>query len=352
MIDHRAQPLAPPQLRSARVEDYEKIRQLALAHSLDFPPLEDWRSLWLDNPIMHRLGKDWPIGWVLETASGEIVGNFGTVSSLYKFRGDDLVSAAGRFWFVAAPYRGFALQLMDEYLNHDADLFINNAVSAPAFGTFSRLLERIPMGQWESMSYFVTGDKPLSKTAAFFTIEVRDRFDSSFDVFWDELVRQNPEKLLAERSSRALSWHFGIPMRRRRLWILTASRNDRLRAFCTLTRQDHAFRLPPLPHGEAQGLCAMRLVDYQTIEPEADLLPSLLALALALARCAQERVDILENLGCGVPKMRAFDECAPYRKELTNWKFFYRAAEPSLDAELRQPKFWDPSAYDGEASFE
>lgn len=378
--------LVPPQLRTARLDDYEKIRQLALAHSLNFPPPEDWRSLWLDNPLMARLGKDWPIGWVLETATGEIVGNFGIVSSLYTFRGHDLISAAGRFWFVTAPYRGFALQLMDEYLNQPGvDLFINNAVSAPALGTFSRLLERIPLGDWESMSYFVAGyrglakkglhtlrvpfaealaypagailrlkdaicNKPLPKAAASFTIEARDRFDSLFDVFWDELRRQNPEKLLAERSSRALAWHFGSPLRRRRLWIFTASRNEQLRAYCTLTRQDHPFSLPPLPHNETQGLRGMRLVDYQSVEPDADLLPALLA--SALGRCAKEDVDILENFGRGVPKMRALDDCAPYRKKLSNWKFFYSAADAGLNTELRAARFWDPSAYDGEASFE
>lgn len=359
--------ILPPRLRPARLDDYEKIHQLALAHSLDFPPLEDWRSLWLDNPLLGRLGKDWPIGWVLETTAGEIVGNFGTVLSLYTFREHDLISAAGRFWFVTAPYRGFALRLMDEYLNQPGvDLFINNAVSAPALGTFSRLLERIPLGDWESMSYFVTtsladladaapwlndtAGKPLPRIAASFTIEAIDRFDSRFDEFWDELRRQNPEKLLAERSSRALSWHFGIAMRRRRLWIFTASRNGQLRAYCTLTRQDRPFGLPPLPHGEPQSLRGMRLVDYQSVEPNTDLLSPLLA--SALGRCAKEDVDILENFGRGVPKMRVLDDHAPHRKDLSNWKFFFSAADPNLRTELCAARFWDPSAYDGEASFE
>ena len=94
----------------------------------------------------------------------------------------------------------------------------------------------------------------------------------------------------------------------------------------------------------------MRLVDYQSIEPDADLLPALLV--AALERCAKEQVDILENFGRGVAKMRALDDCAPYRKKLSNWKFFYNAADAGLNAELRAARFWDPSAYDGEASFE
>jgi hypothetical protein len=50
--------------------------------------------------------------------------------------------------------------------------------------------------------------------------------------------------------------------------------------------------------------------------------------------------------------MRAVDDCAPYRKGLSNWKFFYSAADPGLGAALRSARFWDPSAYDGDASFE
>lgn len=357
--------LAPPELRPARLEDYEKIQQLGLSYSLDVPSYEDWSALWLDNPLRTRFGKHFPIGWVLELPDGEMVGTMGTVRSRYTFRGDNLISAASRAWFVTEPYRGFALQLMDEYLNQSGvDLFINNAVSVPALELFSRFCERIPLGEWNSISYWATGfppgaaprawdavcNKPLPKMPGSFTVETTERFDSRFDVFWNELVRQSPEKLLAERTSEALSWHFAAPMRKGRVWTLTASKNGKLRAYCTLTRQDHGFRLPALPHGDTQGLRGMRLVDYQSIEPGVDFLPAFLQ--EALRRCAAEDLYILEHLGRGVPKMRVVDECAPYRKKLENWKFFYRAAAPSLDADLRESGFWDPSAYDGDASFE
>ncbi|MFY9718350.1 MAG: hypothetical protein WAK16_01790, partial [Candidatus Cybelea sp.] len=124
----------------------------------------------------------------------------------------------------------------------------------------------------------------------------------------------------------------------------------RLYAYCALTRQDYAFRLPALPHGDNRGLPGMRLVDYQSIDSEVDFLPAFLQ--TALQRCSVEDVVVLEHLGRGVPKMRVVDECAPYRKKLENWKFFYRAADATLDAELSESRFWDPSAYDGDASFE
>ena len=353
----------PPRLRPARLEDYDEIARLGLVHELDVPAYEDWSALWLDNPLRMRFGEDLPIGWVLDLPDGEIVGTMGTVRSRYTFRGEDLVAAASRAWFVIAPYRGFALQLMDEYMNQSGvDVFINNAVSVPALDTFSRFCERIPLGQWNNMSYWVTAHspstadcskdavahEPLPKSSA--SIESTDRFDSRFDTFWGELVRENPTKLIAERTAQALTWHFGSPLRKGRLWIFTAARQGKLRAYCTMTRQDHAFRLPALPHGDTQGLRGMRLVDYQSIESEVDFLPAFLD--AALERCAAEELYILESLGRGVPKMRVVDECAPYRKNLENWKFFYRAAEPTLHAALSDSTRWDPSSYDGDASLE
>lgn len=356
--------VASPTLRPARFEDYRDIVRLGLTYSLDVPSYEDWSALWLDNPLRAQCGKDFPIGWVLVLPDGEMVGTMGTVRARYAFRGDDLISAVSRAWFVTVPYRGFALELMDEYLNQPGvDLFINNAVSAPALETFAQFCEPIPLGQWDCASYWtiansLDGSRSLHEASCgtrpkirnSFTTDSTDRFDSRFDAFWGELVKLNTEKLVAERTSAALCWHFAAPMRKGRLWILTASRNGRLLAYCTLTRQDHAFRLPALPHGDAARLPAMRLVDYQSIEPEVDFLPALLD--VALKRCIAQDVSILENLGCGVPKMRVVDECAPDRKDLGNWKFFYRVASAKLGADLCDPTVWDPSAYDGDASFE
>lgn len=132
-------PDTPPKLRPTRLEDYQAIVRLGLTHVLDVPSYEDWSTLWLDNPLRARCGKDFPIGWVLVLPDGEMVGTMGTVRSRYTFRGEDLISAVSRAWFVSVPYRGFALQPMDEYLNQPGvDLFINNAVSAPALGMESR----------------------------------------------------------------------------------------------------------------------------------------------------------------------------------------------------------------------
>ncbi|MBV8148010.1 MAG: hypothetical protein JO092_02830 [Candidatus Eremiobacteraeota bacterium] len=161
-------------------------------------------------------------------------------------------------------------------------------------------------------------------------------FDTRFDSFWAELLRQNPDTLLADRSSVALSWHFFSAIRTGRLWIFTATRGNRLVGYCLFTQE------PPL-HGSR----SIDLVDYQTIDNDVDLLPGFLQ--MALARAAAGGFSRLEHAGSGLPKFRAFDKHAVYERVGT-WTFLFRAADSKLDAELHSPQFWDPSAYDGDAS--
>jgi hypothetical protein len=368
--------LPPPNLRLARFGDYAQIATLESTHGLESQPFEDWKGLWTGNPIWQRLDENWPIGWVLEDTAGQIVGSMMNVPSLYKFGGRDLVSANGRGWVVAPDYRGVALWLMGEYFNQrNAELFINTTVGPMAQQTFSQLSRRIPLGDWQTIAYWVTGyrgfaekalqnfgmparqllaypagaalwvkdalsAKSLPDAPKAFTTGQAEHFDDRFDAFWEELVRQNPHKLLAARDSRSLCWHYAIPMRRKRLWILTASRGESLRAYCVVKRQD-----------EPSGLRnRMRLVDYQSLETGVDLLPALLK--ASLDRCTAEGMFILEHLGCGLPKMKAFDSFAPYRKKLNYWPFYYHAADPEINSQLANSDVWDPSAFDGDVSFE
>jgi hypothetical protein len=147
-------------------------------------------------------------------------------------------------------------------------------------------------------------------------VAVVEGFDERFDRFDDELVRQNPEKLLAARDSRSLAWHYRRPLRRGRLRVFTATRAGLLRAYAVVKRQDLG-----------EPLRRARLVDYQTLEPGVDLLPALLRAALRY--CASEGFGVLEHLGCSLPKMRSFDRLAPYRRALPAWPYYYHAPDPA-----------------------
>ncbi|HWE01220.1 MAG TPA: hypothetical protein VG326_02330 [Tepidisphaeraceae bacterium] len=365
---------AIPNLRPARFEDYPQIERLESTHGLLTLSPQDWRNLWLDNPLRPRLGDSWPFGWVLENSGGQVVGSLANIPTLYTFRGQRLIAATGRAWVVAAEYRGAALWLMDEYFNQEkVDLFINTTVNSLAVDTFATFgSTRVPAGDWESAAYRITNYRgfaraalglkgvPMASALAPFAgaalslkdavarrsigadtshaIEFADHFDGRFDDFWPELVGQNPDKLLNTRDRQTLNWHFSGPLRAGQLWVLSATRNGLLRAYCILKRQDHP----------QSGLIRMRLVDYQSTAGADDLLPPLLE--AAAKRCVAERIHVLEHVGCGLPKMRAFERFAPYRRALVAWPYYYHAADSSLNEQLRDPALWEPSAFDGDSS--
>ena len=128
-------------------------------------------------------------------------------------------------------------------------------------------------------------------------------------------------------------------MRSKQLWIVTARKNNLIRAYGIFKRQDH----PP------SGLHRMRLVDFQTLEPgDSSLLTSILH--YAHRKCTVEKIHTLEHVGCDLPKMKALDQLAPYRRKLPAWPFYFAASDPSLDASLKSPDAWDASAYDGDSS--
>jgi hypothetical protein len=365
---------SPPHLRPARLDDHEGIVQLQKILSPKAPSADDWRMLWHGSPLWPQIGKRWPLGWVLETADRGIVGCLGNIPLLYRFRGEPVIAASGRGWVVAPEYRGFALWLLDERFNQrGVDLFMDTTINPDALDAFIEFSNRVPAGDWEAIAYCITDyrafatralrklnvplaqelapsaaaalrlkdaifAKKLPKPRSSLVIEAADRFDSRFNTFWHELLRQNGETLLAARDSATLSWHFALPLRSGRLWILTASRNRQMRAYCIFLRQE-----------TTQDVRRVRLVDYQTIDRDVDALPDLLR--VALRRCITEDVCVLNKPGVGLAKMRAFDEFAPYRGRQT-WPLFYRAVDPALDIELRQPRCWDPSEYDGDSSIE
>ena len=362
-----------PALRIARFEDYDQLMRLEANLGPETLPHEDWLALWLSNPVWPRVKSTWPIGWVLEIPTGELVGCVGNVPVLYHLRGERLIAATGRAWIVLPDHRGYgsSAKLLHERYHQPVDLVIDNSVSAQGAKNSYWFASRMPAGDWEAVAYFITGHRafaaralhklnvPLAdmlapfagtglqlKDALFgkrfpkanssFAIEATDQFDSSFDDFWTELLRQKSEIVISSRDRATLSWHFSVPLRKKRLWVFTARRNGQLRAYCIIERKDDGTE----PR-------RMRLVDYQTIEPEAELLADLLA--AALRRCVAEDVCVLDTSGLGLEKMRPFEELTPYRRK-QHWPFWYRTTKPELKEILARPETWDPAEYDGDAS--
>src|SRR5882672_3508945 len=85
-------------IREASAEDYGQIAELQKRNGLRARSYEDWLAIWTANPVYKQRGGAWPIGWVLETERGEIVGSIGNIPLAYQLKGRELLAASSCSW--------------------------------------------------------------------------------------------------------------------------------------------------------------------------------------------------------------------------------------------------------------
>jgi hypothetical protein len=362
-------------IREAVFEDYHQIAELQIRNGLLARPYEDWRAIWIGNPVYRQRGGQWPIGWVLETEDGRIMGSIGNIPLTYYFRGRELRAATSCSWVVDAAYRSCSMPLMSYLMRQkDIDLFICTTVSSASESSYRSAFQfsRVPVGTWDKSAFWITNYRGFSENAltmkwfrlpkamsypvsaalfcwdrvrdlelrtnsAISEIEPCSRFDDRFDAFWEELKRQK-QHLLAVRTRETLTWHFRYSLMRQNLWILAISKGSRLIAYAIFDRLDNP----------ALGLKRVRLVDFQALNGYERELGS--ALSWVLRKCREEGVHVLENAGCWIGRHCLPEIPGPYQRSLSCWMYYYRAMDQNLSETLLSPSAWAPSSFDGDAS--
>ena len=348
--------------------------ELQIRNGLEPISYEDWEALWMENPAYKNRKRHWPMGWVLETSAGEIVGAIGNIPLAYEFQGRELLATSPCSWAVDATYRRHSLRIISCITRQkNVDLIVCTTVG-PASEPIWRLLEsRVPVGSWDQSGFWITNrvgfvksylrkqSVPLAgalsypASGALFLrdaivrpssrLEERDpepefcsEFDSRFDEFWEELKREKHNTLLAVRSRETLAWHFRPALKRQKIQVLCASNKGRLVAYAIFDRLDR----PDL------GLKRVRLVDFQALNGFGDFLQT--ALSGMLRTCRASGVHVLEVVGGwlnrpGLPAIRP-----PHRRKLPAWSYYYKANDSNLRDALKDQGVWEPSAYDGDSS--
>ena len=363
-----------PKIREAKFEDYPQISVLESRYGLNPKSYEEWKDLWLGNPVYRKLSR-WPIGWVCENADGEIVGSVANIPLAYELEGRPLIAATSRALVMDSAYRSHSFWLLGKFFSQkDVDLFVNTTVNAKA----AKLQEafralRVPTGAWDRSAFWVTNYRAFAAslmarkgmagvTSLSYPLSagllMRDtlagnalwrrhngvraqfctEFDERFDIFWERMRSQRPLQLLATRSRQVLDWHFRHALASNKAWLQTVTKKDELAAYAILCRQDN-------PSYELQR---MWLVDFQALPGQMELLRPILA--SALQRCHHEGVHMLEAMGFNAEKQRVIDSTAPHYRELGAWRYFYKPKDEQLAESLRNPEVWDPCCFDGDAS--
>lgn len=369
-----AKGLTPPQVRNASLDDYRQITELERRHSLETKNEEEWRHLWVSNPVYQQVAKGWPIGWVLQDASPKIVGYIGNIPVSYELEGRRVLAATTRAWAVDSIYRSYSLLLLDYFFSQtNVDLYLTTSLNSEAFAGFQSFDPLpVPIGDWNHSIFWITNyagfltsslklkevpfAKPLSYPLSLLPflkdhlrrgirskgkqveLQFCSTFDERFDSFWNQVRMRRSRVLLATRTREILNWHFRYALLRGEAWILCASKESRLLAYSIFYRQDNT----------KFGLTRLRLADFQTLESDELLLIPMLS--CALQRCRRAGIHMLEIIGVSPEKARAITKLDPYRRDLPSWLAFYKANNTQLAESLKDPKRWDLSCFDGDIS--
>jgi hypothetical protein len=363
-----------PNVREAKFDDYAQIASLQSRYGFESKSYDQWVHLWIHNPLYCELS-DWPIGWVLEGESQEIVGYIENIPLPYEFLGRRIVAATSQAWVVDSRFRSHAFSLLRRFFGQvNVDLFLNTTVNAQATAGHEALREtRVPVGAWDQSVFWITdyrgfvtaylakkgvSDSRFLRSLLSLGLRAKDtiakkssrfhwhraavrcctNFDIRFDTFWEDMRLRNSRVLRATRSRRMLEWRFRSALAENRAWVLTVEDWPRLAAYAIFLRRDN----------REFGLNRLRLIDFQALDGKNELLVPMLS--WALDRCRREGIHMLEVIGFGPGKQRIIDSIAPHRRALSSWLYFYKTNDPYLAKALTDVRSWDPSCFDGDAS--
>ena len=333
-------------LRAVAFADHAPLELLKAHFQMAPSSMLEWCHIYEGSALTSHLDFSWPIGWVLETADGKIVGHIGNVPVEYSFNGRALVGASASCWVVDLDYRKSSSELSKKFFAQlRIDMLFNTTATWPSGRAFERLgASKPPVAAYDRAAFWIIDHQkfassllikktiPLPQVLALpigallsavswvrnigrchpkqhIYIREVDTIDARFDRFWEKL-RAQPNKLMCVRDRAAMAWRFDRPLRTGNAWIFSHENYDKeFTGYAVFLRQDS----PEI------GLRRMRLVDFQSEGDGAKFLHDVIE--AALSRCHTEGIHVLESIGFGNVRRKQIDALAPYQRQLPSWMF-------------------------------
>ncbi len=354
-------------IRPAAFADAEGIAGVHRRNGMGQLDTLTWRKTWESYPF-HEEFRDIPIGWVLETDGGVIVGSLGNVHMLYELGGRRVRASIATGWVVDAEYRRNSLQLMTAfYKQKGVDLWLNGSANPTASRVLAGMkIARIPIPEYASPCFWAVSPYAFAKAAlsrrglagaaawawpASLFIRARDivlssgrgrpahkigrlrGFDHRFDSLWPMITSGAP-RLRAVRSRAVLEWRFSEDLRSGHACIVTAEEGETLLGYAVLIRRP----------GSDLGMKLYDVADIQARGDEPAITRDLLLASIGMAR--EEGMDAVKLMS-GTPARRApAIALRPYTYQLPFWQLYYKAASTELATALSSADAWDFSLFD------
>jgi hypothetical protein len=362
--------------REVRFSDFENVSRLKERGGLPKDNQENWCRLWQQNPAMAVAKSQLSMGWVLETAQG-IVGYQGNIPLLCQFGGRTLVAAVGTGLVIEPAYRARCIGLMASfYRQRGVDLFLMT-FAIPSVVELSKALhaKALPQRDFDKRLFWVLDVHKFTKALAaklglgrgmaavgtflgspvlradtlrrgpsgqltkkfgITQIEVKDIGDE-FQGLWQRKLTEVP-RLLADRSSSSLKWHFTIPGSSSTAAVLCCHRFERLVGYAIVQHTTDC----------ETGMRRSMLADILVEQDDSTVTEALLEAAYSNATASGDHV--FEVVGLPRNIRQILMRWNPYVTTYPTDPLVYKTADEALDRTLADENAWYAGPLDGDTT--
>jgi hypothetical protein len=352
-------------IRPASFEDAPAIRLLNQRNGMGDLDTVAWREGWEKYPFAAEF-RDVPIGWVLETDQGEVVGNLDNVHLLYEIDGRRIKGAVAGGWVVDPAFRGKSLQLLTAFLRQKSiDLcLVDSAAPATAQILTAMKIARIPLPDYGTPCFWAVRPRGFARAAlsrrsisgaaflawpAGLAVHARDifrrsgrgrvmskvrrirEFDDRFDDLWHSISTAST-RLRAIRTKAVLEWRFRSELAAGRAAIVVAEHEGKPTGYAVLVRRG------------GYGMDLYDVAELQCVGDDASVMKDLLLGSIGIAR--EDGADAVKFLTGTTSKRSVAEALRPYTYLVPHWQLYYKAATPEIGSLLSAGDVWDLSWFD------
>ncbi len=374
----KAPAYAPARLREATFGDFQQVMKLRRDAGWPVDSLENWERIWLRNPALELMGTKPAIGWVLE-ADGNVVGYLGNIPIVYYYGDRTLIALTGS-GLVAEPfYRFSTFSLNAAFYGQKIGDFFLTTTAVESVGRIARAFKSLPLPQadYDTVLFWVLDSRAFAESVvkklgikaslsavsrklaslalgtdktirrrrphgfvsrlAIKEISVSD-VGEEFDVLWVKKLAERP-RLLADRRSSTLRWHFGGSGSDESTRVLCCYDGGELVGYSIVRHE---------PANINRALRRSIIADIVAKQDSPDVLQSLWVSAYEQAKGGGSHV--FEVLGFPPGIRHISQRWRPYLRKYPSCPFYYKVSNPALNNILSDANAWYASPFDGDTT--